>query len=121
MLPWIVLDTLPILMLGVAFWFYRSEHVGLVRWRRTLFAGGLAANVISASVLVSFVIKAWAIQSNKQPADLDRMFPVLSMFGLALLATVLAFSGRSVSRLMHMGNGILSAILWYIAGLAASP
>jgi|HubBroStandDraft_6_1064221.scaffolds.fasta_scaffold2348380_1 hypothetical protein len=118
MLLVIALNTLPLVALAIACWFYRSESGGLVPWKRSVFIGGIAANAISALVLASFVLRGTL---GSKPIDLDRVFPVFSMFGLAILAAILASSGRRISRRLLIGNGILTAILWYVAALAASP
>jgi hypothetical protein len=61
-----------------------------------------------------------ASQGSKS-VDLDRMYPVFSMMGLALLAVVLASFGRRVSRLILVVGGLVTIMTWYVAALGASP
>lgn len=121
MLLMTLLYTVPLLLLGLAWWFYRSEGAALVNWRRGVFVTALAANAVSAAVLLSFIAQAYIASKGTKPVDLDRAYPVLSMLGVGLLAAILAVSGRRVSRLVLIGDGLLTAVLWYLAGMAASP
>src|SRR5208283_3113399 len=98
MLP-ITLMLLPLLLLWVTWRFYRKECNVLVGWRKVLFLAGIAANAVSAAVLVSFTVRAYATLHGATPVDLDRVYPVLSMLGLGLLAAGLDSSGSRVSRL----------------------
>lgn len=82
---------------------------------------GLLVNALSAVVLLMFAIHSYMVSRGTTPSDLDRMYPVLSMLGFGLLAAILASAGTGVSRLVLAGGGILTAILWYLAGLGASP
>lgn len=87
-----------------------------------LFVLGLIANAVSAVVLLTFLVHGILIQSSTtKGVDLDRAYPVLWMLGVGLVSTVLAGFGRRASRLLLMGDGLLVAVLWYFAALAASP
>jgi hypothetical protein len=110
-----------VLLLGLAWWFYRNEGAALVRWRRSVFVAALVVNALSAAVLLSFLIHGYTAVSRAKVVDLDRSYPVLSMLALGILAAALAGSGRRVSRLILIVDGLLTAVLWYLAGLAASP
>jgi len=111
----------PLLLLGLAWWFYRSEAASLVSWRRGVFVAAFVANAVSAAVLISFTIHAYVASRGTASVDLDRMYPVLTMLGLGILGSMLAVSGRRISRLMLIGDGVLTAVLWYLVGLAVSP
>ncbi len=116
----IVLNFVPLLLLGLTWWFYRNESTSLVSWRRTAFVAALISNAVSGALLISFTIHALVVSRGTTPVDLDRMYPVLTMLGLGLLAAMLAISGRRVSRLVLISDGLLTAVLWYVVGLAAS-
>jgi hypothetical protein len=111
----------PLILVCLTWWFYRKEVDALVGWRKASFLAGMVANTISAAVIISFTIHAYVVSKGTTPVDLDRIYPVFSMFGLGLLAAGLAFFGRGVSRLILIGNGLLAAVLWYFVALAASP
>jgi hypothetical protein len=118
MLLLILVNAAPLILLGFILWRYRMERPDLIAWRRNIFVCALIANAVSASVLLAFVFRALF---NSRPTDLDRMFPVFSMFLLGLLAAALAVAGRRSSRILLSCNGVLTVILWYMAALAASP
>ena len=118
----IAINALPLLLLGVAWWQYRKEGSSLVGWRKRLFILGLIANAVSAAVLLIFLVHGILIQSYAtKGVDLDRAYPVLWMLAVGLVSTILAGFGRRASRLLLMGDGLLVAVLWYFAALAASP
>jgi hypothetical protein len=117
----IVVGLLPLLLLGVAWYFYRSESESLLRWRKALFLSGILANTVSAVVLVSFLAHAYVASRGSKSVDLDRMYPVFSMMGLALLAVVLASFGRRVSRPILVAGGLVTVVAWYLAAMGASP
>jgi hypothetical protein len=117
----IAIFLLPLLLLGSTWWFYRRERESLSRWRKILFVSGIFANLVSAMVLLSFIIQVYIISRGSKPVDLDRAYPVLEMLGLGMLTAVLGTSGRRVSRLFLIGNGLLTAVFWYLAGMGASP
>jgi hypothetical protein len=117
----IVLGLLPLLLLGATGWFYRREGGSLLRWRKALFLIGVLANTVSAAVLASFLVHAYVASRGSKSVDLDGMYPVFSMMGLALLAAVLAFFGRRVSRPILVVGGLITIIAWYLAALGASP
>jgi len=118
MIAFLLLNSVPlILMLGVWLLFRRELDV-LSNWRRSVFVAGAAANTASAGVLLAFFLHA---QLASKPVDLDRIYPVFTMMGLALLAAILSISGRRVSRSVLAVNGVLTFCLWYLAALAASP
>jgi hypothetical protein len=117
----VTLTGAPLLLLGPTWWFYRNEGASLMTWRRAAFVAALISNAVSGAVLISFTIHALIASRGTTPVDLDRMYPVLTMLGLGLLAAMLAVSGRRISRLVLIGDGLLTAVLWYLVGLAASP
>ena len=117
----IVLGSLPLLLLGIAGYFYRHEGEPLPRWGKALFLSGILANTLSAAVLVSFFVRAYVASRGSKSVDLDRMYPVFSMMGLALLAAVLAFFGRKVSRPILVSGGLVTMVVWYLAAMGASP
>ena len=117
----IILPSIALIFLGLAYWFYRTEAFSLVSWRRGSFTAALVLNSISVVVLVTFLVHAYLVSRGTKPVDLDRMYPVLSMMGLALLAALLALFGRRVSRLMLVGGGLAIMIIWYLAAMGASP
>lgn len=124
MLDMIVLigeNLIPLLLLGLAVWFYRNERKDLIRWRRNAFAVALIANAVSAVALLTYAVLAGVISRGTHPVDLFRVYPIGSMLIVDLLAAGLAASGRRVSRVILIGNGILTAVLWYIAAMATSP
>jgi Na+/serine symporter len=108
-------------LIGIASAFYRKENQGLARWRRILFLLGILANAVSAAVLFTFSTHAFIAAHGTKPVDIDRMYPVLSMMIVGLLAAVLGCSGRRVSRVLLVGDGLLTTIFWYLAALATSP
>jgi hypothetical protein len=79
------LNTAPLLLMGLAWWFYRNESASLANWRRGVFVSAFVANAVSIAVLVSFFVHAYLVSRGSKPVDLDRMYPVFSMMGLALL------------------------------------
>ncbi len=115
-----LLNIVPLLLLGLAWWFYRSEAASLTSLRRGIFMSAFAANTLSAAVLLSFIAQAYLVSKGTKPVDLDRAYPVFSMMGVGLLAAILAISGRRVSRVVLIGDGLLTAILWYVAAMGAS-
>jgi len=117
----IILPAIPLVFLGLAWWFYRSEGPSLVRWRKSVFIVALALNAVSAAVLVTFFVHAYRVSQGSRPVDLDRMYPVFSMMGLALLAAVLAFFGRRVSRPILISGGLITVVVWYLAAMGTSP
>jgi hypothetical protein len=122
MLLIIVVNVLALVLLGPAWWFYRNEGAVLVSWRRTVFVGAFVANAVSAAVLLSFVIHAYmAVSGRATPVDLDRTYPVVSMLLMGILAAGLAGFGARVSRLILIVDGLLTAALWYLAAMGASP
>ena len=116
-----ILTFFPFIFVFPAWWFYQKEAYVLVSWRRAAFVLGIVANAVSAVVIISFTIHAYVVSRGTIPVDLDRIYPVFSMLGIGLLATGLAFFGRKISRLILIGNGLLTAVLWYFVALAASP
>ncbi len=115
------LNTAPLLLMGLAWWFYRNESASLANWRRGVFVSAFVANAVSIAVLVSFFVHAYLVSRGAKPVDLDRMYPVSSMMGLALLAAVLAFFGRKVSRPILVSGGLVTMAVWYLAAMGASP
>src|SRR5277367_5770033 len=108
---------IPLALLGLAWWFYRNEGASLMTWRRAVFVAAFVSNAVSGAVLISFTIQALIASRGTTPVDLDRMYPVLTMLGLGLLAAMLAVSGRRVSRLVLIGDGLLTTVLWYLVGM----
>lgn len=116
-----ILTVLPLILLWPTWKFYRKEGGAFPGWRKVLFLAGVVVNLVSTVVLISFTINAYLVSRGTTPVDLDRMYPVLSMLGLGLVTAGLALSGKRISRLILVGNGLLTAFLWYLVGLAASP
>jgi hypothetical protein len=116
-----VFTFLPLPLACLSWGFYRKDAFTLVGWRRGLFLAGLLANAVSAAVLISFTIHAYVVSRGTKPVDLDRIYPGVSMMGLGLLATGLAFFGKHTSRRILLGSGFFTAVLWYFVALAASP
>lgn len=116
-----ILTFLPFFLVMLSYRFYRKEAALVSGGQRGLFLTGLAANTISATVLISFTIHADSISKGTTPVDLDRMYPVLWMLSLGFLASILALAGKQISRLILLGTGLFTAVLWYVVGLAASP
>jgi hypothetical protein len=112
---------LPLPLLWPIWQLYRRDRSALVGWRRLLFLAGMVVNAVSAAVLVVFTIHAYLISAGAKPVDLDWIYPVFSMLGLGLLAAALASCGRGASRVMLVANGVVTAVLWYLVGMAASP
>ena len=110
----------PLLGVLAAWRFSVRAGPGRVRWRRTLFTTGLLVTALSASVLLVFVIHCYVAAHGTTPRDLDRVYPVLSMLGLAFVGATLASFGKGASRVVLSASGLLAAVLWYLAGLAAS-
>jgi hypothetical protein len=118
----IVLNTLPLVLFGVSWWQYRKERLALPGWRNILFVIALAANALSGAVLLSFVVHGRLILSGVAPRiDLDLTYPGLTMLGVGLVSIIFAGFGRRLARLLLMLDGLLVALLWYFAGMAASP
>jgi hypothetical protein len=115
-----IFTLLPLVLLWPTLKFYVKEGYALLGWRKALFLTGIVANAVSGAVLISFTIHALVASRSTTPVDLDRMYPVLTMLGLGLLAAMLAVSGRRVSRLVLIGDGLLTTVLWYLVGMAAS-
>lgn len=116
----LAIPLLPLLTFGIIFAFYRKEGHGL-RWRKILFLVGILANAISAAVLYTFSIHGYIASHGTQSVDLDRMYPVLSMMIVGLVAAGFGCCGRRVSRVLLVGDGLLTVAFWYFAALAASP
>lgn len=114
-------NLLPLLMLGSAVWLYRGERGGLVRWRRNVFVLALIASATSAVGLLTYAVLWYMIFSGERSVDLFRVYPQGSMLIVGVLAAGLAVSGRRISRVILIANGILTAVLWYIATMATSP
>jgi hypothetical protein len=117
----ITITLLPLVLVGITSAFYRKEGRGLVAWRRLLFVVGIAANGVSAAVLSIFSIHGYLASRGTEPVDLDRMYPVLSMMMIGLLAAGFGCCGRRVSRVLLIGDGLLTTVFWYFVALAASP
>ena len=108
----IVLNTLPLVLVGLAWWQYRKEGAALTRWRNILFVLSLLATGVSAVVLLSFVIHGRLILSGHAPRiDLDLTYPGLTMLGAGLLSIIFAGFGRRISRILMMCDGLLVALL----------
>jgi hypothetical protein len=110
-----------LLLSGASLRSFRIEGQNVARFRRVLFLIGLIGNVLSAIVLLVFLSHAYVAAHGTTPIDLDRVYPVLELLGLGLLATILAFFGRRLSRLLLFAGGLVTAASWYIAALAVSP
>jgi hypothetical protein len=118
----IILNTFPLVLLGGSWWQYRKDRLALAGWRNILFVIALIASAVSGAVLLSFVVHGRLILSGLVPRiDLDLTYPGLTMLGLGLLSIIFAGFGRRLSRLLLMVDGLLVALLWYFAGMAASP
>ncbi len=116
-----ILPLIPLFLLGLAYCFFRTEPLSLVSWRKGSFIAALVLNSVSIAVLLTFLVHAYLVSRGTKPVDLDRMYPVLSMMGLALLAALLALFGRRVSRLMLVDGGLATMVIWYLAAMGASP
>jgi hypothetical protein len=116
-----ILPLLLLLSLWIVWKFYCGEKAALANWRRRLFLIGIILNAVSIAALLIFLIHAYVVAHSTRPLDLDRMYPVLSMFGFGLLTSVLAAFGRRVSRFILIIDGLITSVLWYLAALAASP
>jgi hypothetical protein len=113
----LLLNASPLLLLGLVVWLYTRQRSDLSAWRKRIFVCALIANAVSAALLLLFVAHALL---GSGPADLDRMYPVLSAFSFGLLAAVLACAGMRSSRILLACDGVLTMILWYMAAMAAS-
>jgi hypothetical protein len=112
---------LSFLLSGVALLLFRTEGKDLHRFRKILFTLGSIANLASATALALFLIVAHMMShGTMHPADLDRVYPVLSMLALGLVASVQGFFGRRFSRVLLIVAGFLTICLWYLAVLAVS-
>jgi hypothetical protein len=100
---------------------FRGEGKGITGIRRWMFLLGAAGGGVSTVVLLVFLLHAYRAAHGTTRVDLDRLYPVFSMLGLGMLAAVLAFFGRRLSRLFLLGGGLLAVVTWYLAGLAVSP
>jgi hypothetical protein len=113
---------LPLLLAAASWWLHRSEaRTPYIAWRNTLVLIGLACVSVSAFILTAFTVHAYVISRGTTPYDLDRAYPVLWMMAFALIASILAFFGRRLSRLFMIATGLVTFYLWYVAALAASP
>ena len=120
----LLIDSLPLLVVIAVWLLSRRDLIQLSHWRRYIFLAGAAANTVSAAVLLAFFLHAQIVlhsQLASKPVDLDRVYPVFTMMGLALLAAILSSAGRRVSRWVLAVDGILTVCLWYLAAMAASP
>ena len=118
MLLIITLNALPLVLVAVAISVYRKEGEILGFWRRLVFLTGAIFNLVSAAVLMIFTIHAL---STTKPVDLDRLYPVLEMMGASFLAAIFGCCGKRASRVLLIGDGLLTTGLWYVAALGASP
>ena len=109
-----------LLPVGAVLLYFRPDGETLSRSRKILFLAG-AGNALSAIALLSFLVHAYIAAHGTTPVDLDRVYPVLWMFALGVLATILALFGKRLSRLCLFAGGLLTAVSWYLAALAASP
>jgi hypothetical protein len=119
----LLVNSLPLLIV-IAVWLLSLRDLGqLNHWRRGVFLAGAAANTLSASVLLAFFMHAQIIlhAPASKPVDLDRVYPVFTMMGMAFAAAILSIAGRRVSRWVLALDGVLTVCLWYLAALAASP
>jgi hypothetical protein len=122
MLLMATIGLLPLLLAAASWWLHRSEaSTPYIAWRNTLVLIGLAFVSVSAFILTAFTVHAYVISRGTTPYDLDRAYPVLWMMAFALIASILAFFGRRLSRLFMIATGLVTFSLWYVAALAASP
>lgn len=117
MLLIMTLNSLPLVLVAVAISLYRKEGESLGFWRRLVFLTGIIFNLVSAAVLMSFKIHAFAAT---KPVDLDRLYPVLEMLGASFLAAIFGCCGKRASRVLLIVDGLLTTGLWYFAALSAS-
>jgi len=116
----IIMAVVPLIVLVMTWRFYAKESGTLLRWRKIVFLAGFCANLVSAAVLVTFLLRAYIASRGTTSVDLDRIYPVLTMLGLGVAASGLATVGTRVSRLLLIGSGLLTAVFWYLAALGAS-
>ncbi|MGC2299934.1 MAG: hypothetical protein WA476_14100 [Acidobacteriaceae bacterium] len=106
----------------IVFPMFRAEGKSLRRWGKALFYTGSISNVISALTLLIFLGHAYRIAHGKMTfMDLDRIYPVLSMLGLGLIAAIFGIFGTRWSRPLLTIAGLVAAYSWYLAVLATSP
>ena len=115
-------NALPVVLLLLAGWRYREEAIsGASGRRRTVLVPAFIACATNHAVLVGFLIHGRLIQSGSVvSADLDRLYPVAPMLGAGLMGAVLGLFGRGASRWLVVAAGLLVALLWYLAVMAAS-
>lgn len=117
----ITIVLLPLVFTVGTWWRYQRDTKSLEPKRKFLFLIGIIGSTVSAVVLAAFVINAYVVSLGTKPADLDRAYPVFSMLGLGLVAAMLGASGRGVSRVFLIANGLLLTVSWYLAAMGASP
>lgn len=118
----IAVNTLPLFLLALTWWQSRKEAPSLPSGRQKLFLISFVVIGISAAVLLVFLVHGRLIASGATSrADVDREYPVLLMLSASLAGAVLAGFGRRASRVLLILNGLFVALLWYFAGMAASP
>ncbi len=110
-----------VVLLAMAFLRFRPDGEALIESRKVLFLIGSIGNAVSTAVLLIFLLHAHRAAHGTTPLDLDRLYPVLWMLGLGVLAAFLALFGRRLSRLLLFTAGVITAITWYFAALAVSP
>ena len=118
----LAINVLPLLLFGLAWWQYRREGSSLTAWRKVAFLAALVLAAVSTAILLGFLVHGILIQRYAtKGVDLDGSYPVLSMLVAGLLSSVLAAFGRKASRVLLIGDGLVIAYLWFLAGMAASP
>jgi len=118
---WMMFFALPFaLFVATVIVFYKQKSK-LSFWRNAAFIFGLAANGLSAAVLLAFMIHAYIAAHGTAPVDLDRLYPIIPMFALTFLAAVCAWTGKGMARVMLAADGLLTVASWYFAALASSP
>lgn len=110
-----------LVLLAAAGMCFRGEGKTLTGSRKGMFLLGATGCGVSTVVLLVFLLHAYRAAHGTTPVDLDRLYPVFWMLGLGVLAAVLAFFGRRLSRLFLLGAGLLVVATWYLAALAVSP
>jgi hypothetical protein len=110
-----------VLVLVIVFMRFRTDGQTLIQSRKAFFLVGLIGAAVSTAALVIFLLHAQRAAHGTTSVDLDEMYPVFSMLGLAMLATFLALFGRRLSRLLLFAVGIITGSAWCLAALAVSP
>jgi hypothetical protein len=118
--PILVLNLVPAPLIALAWVCYLRRRTNLSVIRKVLFICGLLTGTI-ASVLLLVFLRMIILHPSSVGHVNERAGTVLLVaFVLALIGTLLAFSGRGKERFFTIACGVSLTVLLYEAGMATS-